>query len=285
MYTQDITRRHRAAIVIAIDQSSSMGGYMNIDGENISKAEAVSMAAGRLLDELILRSHRDNGYRHYYDIALIGYSGDRVYSLLGEELTFYPITMLAGREVRRVPYKLRYQTLREGMHDFEELVSLWVEPRAQEATPMYKMLTKVTEIVDGWCAKDENRESFPPLVFNITDGEASDADYDMLRSAAHRLQQTGTNDGKTLFVNVHISSDTLHSPVLFPNLYEVPFAIHYAHLLMDMSSIMPERFNHYIAASRHSFSTPPYVAMSYNASMPELVAMLNIGSRSLLVGE
>ena len=118
MYTQDITRRHRAAIVIAIDQSSSMGGYMNIYGENISKAEAVSMAAGRLLDELILRSHRDNGYRHYYDIALIGYSGDRVYSLFGEELTFYPISMLAGREVRRVPYKLRCQTLREGPHFF-----------------------------------------------------------------------------------------------------------------------------------------------------------------------
>lgn len=283
MYTQEISRRHRAAIVMAIDQSSSMGGVVEIYGEKFSKAEIVSMVTGRLIDELILRSHRDNGYRHYYDIALIGYSGDRVYSLLGDEVAFYPITMLAGREVNRIPYKLTQQTLNSGAKEVEEFVSQWVAPCSQGATPMYKMLTKVTEIVNEWCEKEENRESFPPLVFNVTDGEASDADYDMLRSVAHRLQKTGTEDGNTLFINIHISSDARLSPIIFPGLHETPLAIRHALLLMDMSSIMPDRFNHYIGLCRKSFSTPPYVAMSYNASMPELVAMLNIGSRSLMV--
>ena len=72
MYSQEITRAHKAAIVIAIDQSCSMGGRMVVDGWNISKAEAVAMVAGRIIDELILRSKRDNTIRDYYDIAIVG---------------------------------------------------------------------------------------------------------------------------------------------------------------------------------------------------------------------
>lgn len=257
---------------------------MELNDWDLSKAEVVSMVAGRLIDELIMRSHRDNGYRHYYDIALIGYSGDSVYSLLGEKMEFHPITMLAGRTVRRVPYALSYNTMRGGRATFLESVSMWVEPKAQGGTPMYKMLESVISLVEDWCSREENRDSFPPLVFNVTDGEASDMDYEMLRRASHRLQQTATNDGNTLFFNVHISTNTHRAPLLFPTPHEVPISERYAHLLMDMSSIMPEQFHRYICECRPSFSQPPYIAMSYNASMSELVAMLNIGSRSLVTG-
>ena len=284
MYSQEITRRHRAAIVIAIDQSCSMSGRMELNGWDLSKAEAVSMVVGRLIDELVLRAHRDGGYRHYYDIALLGYSGDRVYSLLGKEMMFHPITILAGRNVATTTYALGYNTLNSGSHTFQERVSLWVEPSAQGATPMYKMICSVTDMVEEWCTRDENRDSFPPLVFNITDGEASDASDDMLRAAAHRLQQTGTTDGNTLLMNIHISSNTNHAPILFPNIHEVPLSVRHAHLLMDMSSVIPESLHPYIRECRTSIANPPYIAMSYNASMSELVAMLNIGSRSLVVG-
>ena len=284
MYTQDITRQHRIAIVIAIDQSCSMSGLMRLNGDNYPKAEVVSMVTGRLIDELIMRSHRDGEYRHYYDIALVGYSGEKVYSLLGNELDLYPITALAGREVRRTTYALNYNTIHCGVQQFKESVSLWVEPCSQGATPMYKMITKVTELVKRWCAKEENRESFPPIVINITDGEASDANYEMLRIAAKNLKSTGTQDGNTIFANIHISSDTNHPPILFPNSRDVPLAIRQAHLMMDMSSIMPETFHHDICKYSSSRSQPPYIAMSYNASMSELVVMLNIGTRSLKIG-
>lgn len=284
MYTQEITRRHRAAIVIAIDQSSSMSGRITTGNSDLSKAEVVSMVTGKLIDELIMRAHRDNGYRHYYDIALVGYSKDSVYTLLGDELAFYPITTLAGQRVRRAPYMLPYNTINRGMSPILEEVSMWVEPSAQGSTPMYKMINCVTDLVKGWCDREENKESFPPLVFNITDGEASDADYDMLRSAAARLKKTGTRDGNTIFANVHITSEINHAPILFPNMHEVPLSIRHAHLLMDMSSIMPEQLHSYICECRSNYAAPPYMAMSYNASMSELIAMLNIGSRSLVMG-
>ncbi|MBQ5647722.1 MAG: VWA domain-containing protein [Alistipes sp.] len=284
MYSQEITRRHRAAIVIAIDQSCSMSGRMVLNGWDLSKAEVVSMVVGRLIDELVMRSFRNGEYRHYYDVALIGYSGEKVYSLLGENVAFHPITMLAAREVPKMSYALDYRTINSATRSLQEEESMWVKPCAHGATPMYKMICTVTNLVAEWCACEENSESFPPLVFNITDGEASDAEYDMLRSAAHRLQSIGTSDGNTLFVNVHISSDTHHAPILFPNAHEVPLSIRYAHLLMDISSVMPEPLHPYIRECRSGFSKPPYIAMSYNASMSELVAMLNIGSRSISMG-
>ena len=257
---------------------------MVLNGLELPKAEVVSMVTGRLIDELIMRSNREGEFRHYYDIAIIGYSGDRVYSLLGEKLDFLPITELATRKVPRMVYALNYHTLKDGDTTFSEEVSRWVEPIAQGSTPMCRMLYKVTELVAKWCSRKENRESFPPLVFNVTDGESSDGDYDMLRCAARRLQETGTEDGNTLLVNVHLSSNTDYEPVLFPNRYEVPSAIPYAHLLMDMSSTLPESLNPYAYECRPRFSKPPYVAMSYNASVSELVAMLNIGTRSLNAG-
>ena len=284
MYRQEITRRHRAAIVVAIDQSSSMSGSMEVNGWDMSKAEVVSIVVGRLVDELIMRSRRDDGIRHYYDIALLGYSEDGVYSLLGEGIAFTPISTLAERELRRTTYKLRYNTAYEGVCSLCEEVLMWVEPRAQGATPMYKMINVVRELVEGWCAEEENRHSFPPIVVNITDGEASDANYEMLRNASARLKSTGTSDGNTLFVNVHISSNIPSVQVAFPTFSEVPLSIRYAHLLMDMSSVMPDVFNQYIGECRGHFAPPPYIAMSYNASISELIAMLNIGSRSSTIG-
>ena len=284
MYSQEITRCHRAAIVIAVDQSSSMNGRLELDSISLTKAEAVTMVTGRLIDELILRSSRDNGYRHYYDIALVGYSGERVYSLLGNELCFYPITALAGRKVDKIPYTLYYNTLTAGTIGFKEKVSMWIKPHAEDATPMYKMICKVTDMVRDWCEKEENRDSFPPIVFNITDGETSDATDEMLIEASERLKATSTTDGNTLFVNIHLSSNLTHPQMMFPTTREIPFGVRYAQLLIEMSSVLPSQFDRFVSECRSVHGSAPYVAMSYNSSIAELIAMLSIGSRSVKIG-
>jgi hypothetical protein len=148
---------------------------------------------------------------------------------------------------------------------------------------MYKMIVHVSDMVAAWCDEKSHRESFPPIVFNITDGEASDGDYEMLRRAARRLKQTGTNDGNTLFVNIHISSNTLRPPVIFPTEQELQETDRHAQILKDMSSVMPESFLSQVMECRYEgYSTinDTHYAMSYNASITELVAMLTIGTRS-----
>ena len=76
MYSQESTRRHRTAFVIAIDQSGSMQERVRFGRHEMSKAAAVARITNSLLTELVDRSRRTDGVRDYYDVAVVGYSGD-----------------------------------------------------------------------------------------------------------------------------------------------------------------------------------------------------------------
>lgn len=78
MYTQSITRSHRTAFILAIDQSGSMAEKLLFRGRQTTKAEAVAEVTNRLLFELIERARRSDEVRDYYDIAVLGYSGDGI---------------------------------------------------------------------------------------------------------------------------------------------------------------------------------------------------------------
>lgn len=84
MYTQSITRSHRTAFILAIDQSGSMAEKLLFRGRQTTKAEAVAEVTNRLLFELIERARRSDEVRDYYDIAVLGYSGDGIVSLLND---------------------------------------------------------------------------------------------------------------------------------------------------------------------------------------------------------
>lgn len=100
MYTQSITRNHRTAFILAIDGSGSMAESILFRGRCMTKAEAVATITNDLLFELVERARRSDGVRDYYDIAVVGYSGDdEVRSLLpgGEDLV--PVSALAAQEM------------------------------------------------------------------------------------------------------------------------------------------------------------------------------------------
>ena len=100
MYTQSITRNHRTAFILAIDCSGSMAESILFRGRRLTKAEAVAGITNDLLFELVERARRSDGIRDYYDIAVVGYSGDdEVRSLLpgGEDLV--PVSALAAQEM------------------------------------------------------------------------------------------------------------------------------------------------------------------------------------------
>ena len=72
MYEKEITRCHRTAFIIAIDQSQSMLEEVCLYGKAMPKAEAVAKITDCLIAELILRAKRDEKIRDYYDIAVLG---------------------------------------------------------------------------------------------------------------------------------------------------------------------------------------------------------------------
>lgn len=282
MYTQSITRAHPTAFILLIDASGSMSEPIRFHGRSMTKAEAVAAVTNELLFELIERARREDGVRPYYDIAVLGYGGDNeVRSMLlgGQELV--SVRELAAFDVQQVRETGEFR-LPNGSCVLRDTVRpVWIRPRAAGQTPMYQALCKAHELAAAWCRLVEHAESFPPVVFNITDGEATDCTDDELRDAAARLRELGTDDGAVLLVNIHIASGDDVAGICFPTEEESAYPNRYASLLYDCSSVMPDSFNEAIRDMKSRSARPPFRGMSYNATATELLSMLNIGSISV----
>ncbi|WP_290541283.1 VWA domain-containing protein [Alistipes sp.] len=282
MYTQSITRTHRTAFIIAIDGSGSMAEKIRFRGRQMTKAEAVAAITNGLLFELIERARRSDGVRDYYDIAVIGYSGDNeVYSLLPGGRELISVTELAAGEPPIKTETVEYR-LPDGSISLREIpCPTWVEPLAAGQTPMSEALRRVRDIAAAWCADPAHSESFPPIVFNITDGEATDCDDAELSAVAGQLKSICTADGNVLLVNIHIAAGDSPYTVFFPSAEEASYPNRYAALLYECSSPMPEVFEQAIRQAKGPGALPPFRGMSFNASAEELITMLNIGSISV----
>jgi len=144
---------------------------------------------------------------------------------------------------------------------------------------MYHALTECYRLCKAWCGAKAHRKSYPPTIFNITDGESSDGDDFKLQEIADSIKGLSTEDGAALLINIHISSDAERSPVLFPESKKELPDQRYARLLYDMSSEMPAIYNESIVQLRGR-DGERFRGISYNAAMTDLVSMMNIGSVS-----
>ena len=180
MYSQEITRQHRTAFILALDRSGSMQESVRFGKKVMSKAEAVSIIANALITELIDRCRRTDSLRNYYDVAVVGYSNDNIEMLLGRD------GMLSIDDLSRISPRRRTLSDEEQLSEqnsaiFQHSLDEWFTPHAEGNTPMYEAMLRVRDLAKEWCEKSENRQSFPPVVINITDGEASDCDDNELR--------------------------------------------------------------------------------------------------------
>lgn len=251
-------------------------------GRRLTKAEAVAGITNDLLFELVERARRSDGIRDYYDIAVIGYSGDdEVRSLLSDGEELVPVSALAAREMP-VRTEVIEHRLPDGSIALREIPApSWIESQAAGQTPMCEALRRVRDIAAEWTARAANAESFPPVVFNITDGEATDCDDEELRAVCNQIKALETADGNVLLINIHIAAGDAGRHVFFPEAHEANYTNRYAALLYDCSSEMPAVFNEAIREAKDPGAVPPFRGMSYNASAAQLVTMLNIGSISV----
>ena len=280
MYSQEITRRHRAAIVLMLDRSASMQGRVRFGRMMTTKAEAVAMTANMLITELIDRCRRTDVLRNYFDVAVVGYGNDSVEQLLSED-GFVSVETLSRRTPRmgRVAFE---EELPDGTAAMvEHSRPCWVDINAEGTTPMYEAMMQVRDMVEQWCAKPENRESFPPIVINITDGEPTDCTDNDLLDVCTLIKRTATANGNTLLINIHICSNNNLQSTIFPMPEELTRASHKVRLLADCSSTMPQAFDNAIHELKGLGAMPPYIGLGYNATVVELLSMINIGSRSI----
>ena len=283
MYTQSITRERRTAFVIAIDCSGSMVEEITFDSRKMSKSEAVSEVTNRLIFELIERARRSDGVRDYYDVSVVGYSGEGVCSMLDGAADFVPIDTLSAMDVS-VKERMVECRLPSGEVALRRVATpCWVKPCANGETPMFEALLYIRDILSKWVCRVDNVDSFPPMVFNITDGESSDASPQELLAVCEQIKSLHTTDGNVLLVNIHITNSSCNQPLIFPTQEQASYINRYAQLLYDASSQMPECMNDAIRGMKHCGARPPFRGMSCNASIVELLTIFNIGSMSIQI--
>lgn len=278
-YSAEISRTSPTAILFLIDQSASMqdpfGGAEQRGDAAPSKARVLADVVNRLVQNLVLRCAKEEGVRDYFHVGVVGY-GDRVQSLLqmegGGELI--PIARLAERPLRMDERmkEMPDPSGKPGTVSQRVKVPIWFDPHAKNGTPMCHALDLAAQIVRKWI--DLHPRDFPPIVINVTDGEATDGDPLVY---ARQLKSFATDDGETLLFNVHLSSSEEPPLELPDSAAELPDE-EYALQLFQMSSVLP--FSMRAAAERDgyrvSLETRGFV---FNADPGALIRFLEIGTR------
>jgi hypothetical protein len=233
-HTAEINRDNPTCFLFLVDQSGSMNERFG-DGSGYKKCQGVADAINRLLYELVQRcSKGEPEPRDYYYIGVIGY-GKSVGPALGGKLAgqgLVPVSEIAKNPLR-IETRLRKQSNGAGgVIELPEKFPVWFEALADGKTPMCEALETargtVSEFAGGF------PHSRPPVVINVTDGKATDADPE---PAAAALREVCMEDGNVLLFNIHISAQR-QRPIEFPD-SEAGLGDEYARRLFRMSSLIP----------------------------------------------
>jgi hypothetical protein len=271
-YTVQISRANPTALVFLLDQSSSMLEPFGAQSDK-RKADGVSDALNRLLQNLVLKCAKADGVRDFFHVALIGYGG-RVASAFGGTLAgkdLVPVSDVAAHPLRVEVRTRKVPDGAGGLAEEEFKFPVWFEARPTGRTPMCEALRKAKETVQGFLGA--HPECYPPLVINITDGKPSDGDP---REAARELRALSSQDGNVLLFNAHLSEKE-NTPVEFPAA-EAGLPDDYAKLLFRMSSELPPKLAE--AARGSGLAVAPGArGFVFNADLVAVIRFLDIGTR------
>ncbi|MBM3978715.1 MAG: VWA domain-containing protein [Planctomycetes bacterium] len=235
-YSAEINRAQPTSFVFLVDQSGSMGDP--IGGTGRRKSEAVADAINRLLHALVRRSTKGDGVRDYFHIGVIGY-GAKVGPALGGKLTpeqLVPISAVADNVLRVEERTKKVDDGMGGVASMTAKMQVWFEPVADGSTPMCAALEQARQRVAAFAARYPH--AHPPIVLNITDGEADDPEA-AVEAAAGAVRAVATTDGNVLLFNLHVSCSNWN-PVSYPD-SDAALPDKYARLLYRTSSVLTPR--------------------------------------------
>jgi hypothetical protein len=238
------------------------------------KADVVSDAINRLITDLGIKCAKEEGVRDYFHVAVIGY-GQTVGSAFQGDLAGRDLVPLSEVSDKPARVEERIKKISDGAGGFVEVSStfpVWMDPTANNGTPMCRALALADSLIAKWV--EEHPTCFPPIVLNLTDGEANDGDPTDL---AKSLQTRTSVDGTALLFNLHVSG-TNASSVTFPeNSDGLPDK--YAKTLFNMSSVLPSYMRSYAAELGFNVGEGAR-GFVYNADIAAVVQFLDIGTRA-----
>ena len=279
-YTAQITRNTPTAFIFLIDQSVSMSRLTTLNGEEMTLAEAVARIVNNQINELVLRCIKTNEVRHYYDIAVIGYS-HKVYSGWNGALSgrfFVSPEEIKNNPFKRIVTREEVRT-RKGTSVKEVEKVQWIEARCDgNWTHMHEAFEKAKDLLADWMIDHHDKDCYPPTIINITDGEFNHTTVEHMQQEANELKSMFTNDGNVLLFNIHIVPGK-DNRVVFPIEKTELGNNRYGGILYDLSSLLPLRYNQDIARVRDDNDpNVRHTAMAVNADMSTLIQLMDIGT-------
>lgn len=272
-YSAEISRANPSCFIFLIDQSGSMVDPI-AGSEGKRKCDSVADAINRLLHNLIIKCARGEGVRNFYEVCVIGYGAHVAPAfsgpLAGRDLV--PLSEVANAPARVEERIKKVEDGAGGVISQKVKFPVWFEPVARGITPMGEALNQAHKILEEWVPK--HLKSFPPIVINITDGEATDSGP---VPQAEALRSLATDDGNVLLFNCHISAQPV-APVVFPE-SEANLADDFARTLFQVSSPLPSTLRD-LARSENLILGPETRGFAFNADLVELIRFLDIGTRS-----
>jgi hypothetical protein len=238
-----------------------------------TKADGVADAINRLLQNLVIKCAKEEGIRDYYHVGVIGYGAQvgPAFSgpLAGRELV--PISEIGNMPARIEERSKKVDDGAGGLVDQRIRFPIWFDPVASGGTPMCQALGLAQRILQGWLA--QHPTCFPPIVINITDGEATDGDPS---GAADAIRKLSSNDGEVLLFNLHLSSHRA-TPIEFPDT-EAGLPDQFAQLLFRMSSPLPAYMRSIAQQEGYKVSEGSR-GFAFNADLVAVIRFLDIGTR------
>ena len=252
-------------VVILVDQSWSMVE----DYGTGTKAEVAALAVNHILEELVLACRAGEAIRDRCHVSVIGY-GERVECVVDGMISRVSASLVEVKKLKKsVPDGAG------GLVEVEVEMPIWVRPEANNGTPMHAAFERAAEIIQRWC--DDKPDGFPPIVINVTDGEASD--LDATADAARKIMNLRTTDGNVLVFNIHIANSKYE--VIFPHstaqLVGDIVGDNFAEFLFNISSVLPEPLRE-MAKEVGLPAEPDTRCYGYNAGEATMIRILNFGS-------
>ena len=248
-------------IVILVDRSWSMGEAW----EDGTKAEVAALAVNRILEELVLASRAGEVIKHRCHVSVIGY-GERVECVVDGMISEVASSLIEVKKVNKsIPDGAG------GIVEVEVEMPVWVQPEANNDTPMHEAFERAAEIVQRWC--NDKPDGFPPIVINVTDGAANYPDLTAV--AARKVMDLHTTDGNVLVFTIHIANNK--HEVVFPHSTTQLVADNLAEFLFSLSSVLPEPLREAAKAA----GLPAEIdarCFAYNAGPVTMIKILSFGS-------
>jgi hypothetical protein len=232
-YKAEISRKNPGCFVFLLDQSGSMEDDFGGAAKGHRKADELATIINKLIHNLSIRCAKSDSIYDYFHVGVIGYGQDTVVkpalggALEGRDLV--PISELADNPLRIEDRVKKTDDGAGGVIDQSVKFPVWFDPTCAGGTPMCGALRAASDIVQRWVS--EHAKGFPPIVINVTDGEATDGDP---APEAEALKSLGSDDGAALLLNIHLSSAS-GAPIELPAAAD-RLPEQFSKLLFEMSS-------------------------------------------------